>query len=581
MKIVRIPSRPRNKGYALILTLVLSAATLLVLSSALGWTSTNSAMTERNNQFFRTVSAAEAATEKVLTRVSQDYRTLGEAGVTANVDSYRTAIPTSTESSLVANYAFSDAWGSANRITMDMTSPMSYRVLNSQYAGLYGYATTYRIISNARETTGRLNITAALRQDLDVATIPLFQFAIFYNLDLEINPGPVMTVTGPVHGNQSIYLQPQATLTFQSQITAVGSIVTGKKPGDPLTRTAGAIVFNDEHDGGVSSLNLPIGTNNSPASVREVVEIPPVGESPTSDMGKQRYYNKADLIIKVSSAGVVTATSGLVNNFATVIPAGQIGIFCNTAVTFVNKRENKTVRAVQIDVNQLRLWNATNTYLRSVIPLQDVSIIYVSDARTPVGDTTYEPGVRLVNGQLLPPDGLTVATPAPIYVQGHYNCPNAALGTANTTGTLPASLIGDSVTVLSTAWNDANANGALSTRPAANTTVNAAILAGIVETVSGSYSGGVENFPRFLEDWSGDTFTYNGSMVVMYPSKFTTAPWTGTGTYYNPPARNWAFDTNFRNPALLPPGTPSVRALIRGIWTMIQPNTTNAVYNFY
>lgn len=46
-----------------------------------------------------------------------------------------------------------------------------------------------------------------------------------------------------------------------------------------------------------------------------------------------------------------------------------------------------------------------------------------------------------------------------------------------------------------------------------------------------------------------------------------TAPWRGTGnTYgiYNPPARDWAFDLNFLDPSRLPPGTPEVRAVIRG-----------------
>ena len=114
-------------------------------------------------------------------------------------------------------------------------------------------------------------------------------------------------------------------------------------------------------------------------------------------------------------------------------------------------------------------------------------------------------------------------------------------------------------------------------RTATATTVNAAFLAGIVQTVSGSYSGGVENFPRFLENWSGVSFTYNGSMVVMYDTQVALGPWRGTGEdigIYNPPIRSWAFDMNFRDPVKLPPGTPCVRALIRSGWSMIQPNTT-------
>src|SRR6185295_5476170 len=155
-------------------------------------------------------------------------------------------------------------------------------------------------------------------------------------MDLEICPGPPMNVTGPVHCNTNIFTQPQSPLTFSSDVTAVGQIIPNKKPGDPLIRTPSAIVFQAEHDGGVSTLSLPIGTNNSPSAVREIVEIPPTGESANSPLGKERFYNKADMIILVSDSGIV-AKSGLVNNFDTTIPASQLNVFVDTTVTFFNK----------------------------------------------------------------------------------------------------------------------------------------------------------------------------------------------------------------------------------------------------
>ena len=181
--------------------------------------------------------------------------------------------------------------------------------------------------------------------------------------------------------------------------------------------------------------------------------------------------------------------------------------------------------------------------------------------------------VRVKNGQNLPSDGLTVATSEPLYVQGHFNSPTTTVGSTNTSNTAPASLLGDSITVLSANWSDANSSKPMTQRPAINTTVNAAFLAGIVQTTNSvgtkHYSGGVENFPRFLEDWSGKTLTYNGSMVVMFPSKFATNWWIDPGTYYNAPNRSWAFDLNFLNYNRLPPGTPQVRKVVRGQWSTI------------
>jgi hypothetical protein len=566
---VLLSPAPANRGgYALVTVLIFGAIGLTIVAGALDWCTTNTRMNQRNNQYFRTVAAAEAATEKVLSSMEYDYQRDGEALVANNNSAYRHMVPTTTENALWGNYRFSNGYY-PGRTWVELLSSSTYKVLDAQYRGLRGWATDYRIVSDAQELNTSFTINSGVQQDVQLATIPLFQFAIFYNMDLEINPGPTMTVTGPVHGNTNLYLQPQNPLIFEDDVTSAGAIITDKKPGDPTSRTKGSITFVGEHDAGLSTLQLPIGTNNTPTAVREVVEMPPVGESATSLMGLQRYYNKADLVILVKDGGV-EVKSGLADNFATVVPASQYNLFLDTSKTFVNMRENKTVKTTQIDVGKLNTWNQTNTLIRPLCPYGDIRILYVDDQRTQTSGT--ESGVRLVNGQTLLPKGLTVATPDPLYVKGHYNAPSAVLGTHDTSGTLPASLIADAIMVLSGNFNDANSGAALSTRPAVDTTVNAAFLAGIVQTVSGSYSGGVENFPRFLEDWSNKKFTYSGSMVVLYESKTAKAPWVGTGTYYNPPTRDWALDQNFTDPTKLPPGTPSVRVLIRGSWLLVKPN---------
>lgn len=559
-------------GYALFSVVILGGISLAIAASVLRWSASNSALNTRNNQYFRTVAAAEAATEKVVSAMTADYDKNGEYGNDSHLGDYRGSVPLASESDVWSMYEFSDGDGGMGRTTVEKVGATEYRVLSSQYQGLYGFATRWRVLANAREKNASFDIPAGVQQDLEMATIPLFQFAIFYNIDLEINPGPDMTITGPVHGNTDIYAQPQGKLTFQSDVTAAGRIIHDKKPGDPLGRSVGTIVYQAEHDGGVSTLNLPIGTNNSAAAVREVVERPPADESPTSAMGQQRFYNKADLVILVRDGGA-SVTSGRADSFGTIIPAEQTAAWLDSAVTFYNKREGKTVKTTQIDIGKLISWNATNSLLRPLLSATkgDIRTLYVADERTQTSST--ESGVRLVNGQTLLPQGLTVATPNPLYVRGHYNCDTAEIGKLETTWAKPAALVADAITVLSTAWNDANSTKALSSRVAQPTTVNAALLAGIVPTVSGSYSGGVENFPRFLEDWSSRAFTYNGSMVVMFPSRFATAPWVGTGSsigIYNPPMRQWAFDRNFRDPVKLPPGTPTVRALVRVNWAMVK-----------
>ena len=134
------------------------------------------------------------------------------------------------------------------------------------------------------------------------------------------------------------------------------------------------------------------------------------------------------------------------------------------------------------------------------------------------------------------PSGLTVATGRPLYVQGDYNQLNAAnLGTANTSTTRPASLVGDAITILSDGWSDANSTSPVGSRTASATTVNAALLTGAVDTTLGHYSGGMENFPRFLETWgSANVFTYNGSMIKMFPSLYATNVWNNKTQHLYP-----------------------------------------------
>ncbi len=145
------------------------------------------------------------------------------------------------------------------------------------------------------------------------------------------------------------------------------------------------------------------------------------------------------------------------------------------------------------------------------------------------------------------------------------------MGTANTSDTEPASLVADAITFLSDNWSDANSSSPLASRVAASTTVNAALLTGVVETTYGHYSGGMENFPRFLENWGSAISTYNGSMIKMFPSLYATNIWSLN--YYDPPRRNWNYDVNFDDPSKLPPKTPQLQQVIRSQWATVTPGS--------
>jgi hypothetical protein len=556
----------RRAGYAMAIVLIFCAIGLALLAASLNRASDNSALTNRRNSYYDAMEASEAATEKVISELTSDFLDSGAATVSGKNSVYKTRIPNSSENAHWSKFQFKDQKGNKDSTEVDVIADWASTNLISQYQGLSGYAATYRITSYAQSIQGRYKPSAAVQQDIQLAVVPVFQFTIFYNMDMEICPGPNMTVKGRVHSNGNLYAQPQAQLTFQGDVTSALQIVAGKSPNDPSIRTPGTITFNAEHDGGVNSLNLPLGTNNSPAAVHAIIDIPPNGESPNSQMGQQRLYNQADLIILVND-GSVDMHGGNNNNGngATFNWSTDTSKFVSTNVSFYDYREGKTIKTTQIDVGKM------NTWFKGQNKLKGLTSVYVADLRTQ--NSATEPGIRLTNGMTLPSSGLTVATPDPLYVEGNYNVDSTQVATSNTSKSKPAALVADSINVLSGNWNDANSSKSLNNRFATDTTVNAAFLAGIVPSGNGYYSGGVENFPRFLEDWSSRTFTYNGSMVVMFPSQVGNGTWKGTGgNYYNPPIRAWNFDVNFSDPNKLPPITPRVSTAIRGQWVSISSN---------
>ena len=581
MKRLNNLGRRRRAGTALLMVMVVVVISAFVLGGALRWTSSNLRLNERNNEYFRAVAAAEAATEKVVSQISRDFRERGWAYVDGRLGHYSQLVPTVSESPQWQDWNFFDPASSTNSVFVSRYDTAQFVELKSQYTGLRGAAATYSVIANANQNSSQYgDITAGVRQQFQLATIPVFQFAIFYGVLMEIFPGPEFHVIGRVHSNDDIYFGSSSGLNFHTHVTSVGNMYNQWAPGDSshIGDAGSSVSFGAEVDERTAHLQLPIGTNNSPDAVREILAPAPLSESPKSPMGRQRYYNKSDLVVNVNDSGV-TVTSGLWNNFGTSLATNDWQTFVSTTNSFRDWREEKLVQPVDIDVAGLRNWASTNSVVRSALGNEDVASIYVNDERTLASDELG--AVRVYNGETLPDNGLTISTENPLYVQGHFNQPfSSYLGTTNTAGTKPASFAADAITILSESWSDDNSySSSLGDRLADHTTVNAAFLAGIVPTLdsnrAGKYSGGVENYPRLLENWVDKTLTYNGSMVVLFNSQYATNGWEYGGSIYEAPNRNWSFDLNFLDPTKLPPGTPALSALVRGSWSVVRAGSTN------
>ncbi|MGZ8898581.1 MAG: hypothetical protein ACXW3Z_00650, partial [Limisphaerales bacterium] len=531
--------------------------------------------TARAAQYYETAAAAEAASEKVLAAIREDYLNGSSALVQSRMNDYAAMRPDAVENPGWDNYIFSDGMGTLGT-GIAKSKNQEYVELDSQYEGLRGWTTTFRIASQAQQTSGVNPVAAGLVQEVQTASIPIFQFAIFYNLDLELHSMTEMHVRGRVHSNRQIYTYPSETTTFWEDVTAVGTYIKTRKPGDPdySTKPAkGATIYQKKKDAKVASLTLPIGTNNAPSTIRSLLLPPPAGESTISAMSRERFYNKAELVITVSDKNVEAFAKAPYGTVKHPVLWLDLAWFVKTNISFTDQREGKLMRVTEIDVGKIQAWSTANTSVAFALGAgKPVNLIYVNDQRSmPAGELA---AVRLVNGRLLPTRGLTVTTPNPLYVLGHYNQESTShLGSTNTTKTKPAALIADAITALSPSWKDSESHLKYTSRDANNMTVNAAVITGIVETTPSpkTYSGGAHNLLRFLEDWSGRTLTYNGSMVVLFDSVRAIRPFRQPGEYYEPPERNFNFDRNFLEGDKLPPGTPELRAIIRNKWVQSAP----------
>ena len=623
----------RRSCFALLMVLIMAGISIAILGGIMYRGYTVALLNQRNNDYNTCCVAAEAAVEKVFANMAWDFQSYGYGMVSSNLTGYQNSYP--NEDPYWNNFVFSDGNGNGNHTYVSFFTNFS-GMLPSAYAGKFTTnAPVYRIMSNARLANSQYNVIGTAQEDVLLAKVPLSNFAIFYNGRIEFSQCATMVVNGAVMANGTngdIYVGTSASLTFNSGVSCCGTLtaplVDGLSSGwTPNTPSTWNTTFNavPGYATNVQSITVSLGTTNNSDS-HFLIEMPPPGEDPTSTVGQQRLYNEAQIILLITNNYITGAiTNPTVQLKLQNSPNGQVPgndpspvtltytnaspsslstnlPFLSLTNTSYDQREYDTNIITQINVTNFAQWVQTNATVQGHLPSSAgvyPTILYVADRRT--GNAKQLASVRLVNGAQLPDNngmGFTVATMNPLYVLGNYNVQtassavNASAGTTNTTYTVPAALMSDSLTVLSSHWSDAASfTSAYSTGNANytatdNNTINAAIITGTMPSTGTSgttFSGGVHNLPRLLEDWSSKNLWLNTSILRLWnsqmatnqfrnPAGFNPAPVNG---YYNPPTRKYSFDVNFINPAKVPPGIPVALVPLRFAWTVPPPNTIN------
>lgn len=593
-------SLPGQQGSALIMALLMTAIASILAASYAAYSSQSAAATMRMIDYQKAKIAAEAGLEY---GVRQLRNFILSHQFTLPHHQVQGILSQMTPPPPIGGYEFRTPRSTtAFEVTANTLVTSGVITNGAACLGSEGEYQLFTITVGARNP--QTGVGAVLQQELQGVGLFLIRYAIFYENDLEINPGPTMTISGPIHCNADIYMAPDTgPLYCYDRITSVGDIYRRRKDsgastgyvyvndargvGIPMTfdstdpdwmlkavQTWNGRILTRAH--GIQHLSPPIAPIDVP---HDIIERPlhPTNSNYQANTEREKFANKAAITIHVRSNGVLTVRdcfgTDLTARFtnAVIRPSGtnyggraeysktadfQYRFLTNGAYdakqTFYDAREQKVMAPVDLYISELtncipELWSTNYTVQNGW------GVLYVTrDDPDGVGIGT-QPCVRVRNGNRLPFGGLTIASDLPIYLEGNFNTNNPQ----------PALLAGDAVTFLSVNWQDARSWGNLSARCAASTFYCVVVMTGNTETQWGSYNGGIENVLRFLENWTGKTCYYRGSIIDLWYSEIATGAWS-YGSYYTAPTRNWGYDNMYRSRT--PPGMTRVFGLEEITW---------------
>jgi len=222
------PNAARARGSALITVIFLSAMFALLTASMLRYTLAEKRMNERHRMQLRAKNMAENisvyAAEQLTTKL---YRTRATSAMAFMTGSNAISLPDSTgSSSVLSNVRFADVSGM--EVRAGMLTPTAYTLVTDTNDSNYGLqVSTATVPVIAKATINHPSVgsqTAHVLQEMEISMTPLFQFGLFYNMDLELFPGQDMAIMGPVHTNGRLMARGEiggtAVITFQDRVSA-------------------------------------------------------------------------------------------------------------------------------------------------------------------------------------------------------------------------------------------------------------------------------------------------------------------------------------------------------------------------
>lgn len=542
----------KTSGFALA-TVMIFCAVLLLTAMVYTTLTLNNVKTSRNDgNYSAGMYAAEAALNGRVERIKARF----QGFLTPTGDSPSALNPCTNSNLGSGDFACLDTTvNSRNTISYVIKGTESQVTIpaGQDFAGLSASETPYTVYGRALNANGNPEAiaTLAFRSRL----VPLFQFAIFYDKDLEFENTAQLTLSGPVHTNGNLFLDAGrgSTLTMTGQVTSARSIYRGKKT--VANCSGGAVVINNDSNSPVSSASCSARFQMTASDLTPygnrlkdnigVLTVPTVGILQPRPGGT--YWEKADIRVVLKNTGTYASpvwTPQVVRASGEVVSIA--GTDCtNGLATSQNLRDNREAqvwdssttpnrslrRTLDVNVPLLLSCMQLNRNLLGLSGLDDTTdgglVIYMTV--DDMAGTTISSGllrsvlgsagqntsqsdppvpnnyaVRLFNGARLAssnsgdpaPKGITFVTDQAAFIEGSFNSAANAAG-----GWIPAAVMSDSINILSSNWRNTASLGCtrIDTNTFIGTTYNSryapttVAIAGVNHYLYGGVNAGLVN----------------------------------------------------------------------------------------
>lgn len=435
------------------------------------------------------------------------------------------------------DYTFGNKHSATTYVEEDANNPRTTVIPPGEtFAGLSAIEYRYNVRSIGRNSNE--SNEAILDLTFQSRKVPLFQFMIFFEEDLEVFNGAVMTMDGPVHTNGDMYIGTQSggTTNYTGQVTIAGEFYRGLKSVSSCSGYDGTAKVSDTPDRAAPNyISLPA-CSSSRFEITDVstwndnidLDIEPVTVPAPEDMdafSDGEYWKRADLrlVLRLDASGNVLTTNSptgveVVNSDGTtnlvetnnlhntISCPGLIGEGANSYVVGNRNAGDGAGERLRL-YREYQLYPAINNYQQTLeVDLQgllnclhtfpsimsgkgldddteDGLVFYFAVDGPDASATQNNYSVRLRNGDTIQSsivgapsvEGLTVVSDQGLVVWGDYN--------SNAAKWVPAALMADTTWLLSNDWVDIDSEEPdRYYRDGNETTVYAAVLSGIRRT---------------------------------------------------------------------------------------------------